>query len=399
MRILCLTSRLPYPPNRGDRLRAFHFIEHLAQAHELSLVSFIAHEDERQHLAALEAFCRRVHLVPLNPRSSAAAVARNVWRREPLQALYYRSPAMARLVAQLTASTPFDAAYVHLFRMAPYVAGYGDLYRVVDLTDVISKEIDLSLPYRGLASRLIYRLEKPRIARYERWVARTFEESWLISEADRRLLAAACPEGNVQVVPNGVDMEMFRPLGEASAPHSLIFVGHLRVFHNVDAARYLVGEILPLVREQVPGCTVEIVGANPAPEVQALAETPGVSVPGFVENLNQALNRAEVFVAPLRFAAGVQNKVLEAMAAGRPVVTTRAIADGLGAVPGQDLLTGEDAQTLAGEIVRLLGNGQLQATLGQAGRRFVQEKYGWHFAVERMAAIEEMLKAHSPHEI
>ena len=395
MRILCLTSRLPYPPNRGDRLRAFHFVEHLAQAHELSLVSFIAHESERQHLAALEAFCRTVHLVPLSPRSSAAAVARNVWRREPLQALYYRSRAMARLVAQLTASTSFDAAYVHLFRMAPYVAGYGDLYRVVDLTDVISKEIDLSLPYRGPASRLIYRLEKPRIARYEHWVARTFEESWLISEADRRLLAAACPEANVRVVPNGVDMEMFRPLGETPVPHSLIFVGHLRVFHNVDAARYLIGEILPLVRRQVPDCTVEVVGANPAPAVQALAETPGVAVPGFVEDLNQALNQAAVFVAPLRFAAGVQNKVLEAMAAGRPVVTTGAIADGLGAVPGRDLLTGEDARTLAGEIVRLVGDGQLQAVLGQAGRRFVQEKYGWHFAVERMAAIEEMLKAQS----
>jgi sugar transferase (PEP-CTERM/EpsH1 system associated) len=393
MRILCLTSRLPYPPNRGDRLRAFHFIEHLAQKHELSLVSFIADEDQRQHLTTLEAFCRTVQVVPMRPRSSAAAVARNLWRREPLQALYYRSRAMGRLVAQSTASTRFDAAYVHLFRMAPYMAGYRDLYRVVDLTDVISKEIDLSLPYRGLTSRLLYRLEKPRIARYERWVARTFEESWLISEADRRILAATCPGANVQVVPNGVDMETFRPMGRAPVPNSLIFVGHLRVFHNVDAARYLVGEIMPLVRRQVPACKVEIVGANPAPSVQALAEAPGVSVPGFVEDLNQALNQASVFVAPLRFAAGVQNKVLEAMAAGRPVVTTGAIADGLGAVPGRDLLTGEDAQALAGEIVRLLGDGQLQATLGQAGRRFVRENYSWSYAVERMGTIEEMLKA------
>jgi glycosyltransferase involved in cell wall biosynthesis len=300
---------------------------------------------------------------------------------------------MGRLVAHLTASTRFDAAYIHLFRMAPYLAGYQDLYRVVDLTDVISKEIDLSLPYRGMVSRLLYRLEKPRIARYEQWVARTFEESWLISEADRRILAAACPGANVRVVPNGVDMQAFRPLGAAPAPDSLIFVGHLRVFHNVDAARYLVGEILPLVRRQVPGCTVEIVGANPAPTVRALAEMPGVSVPGFVEDLNQALNRASVFVAPLRFAAGVQNKVLEAMAAGRPVVTTGAIAEGLGAVPGRDLLTGEDAQALVGEIVRLLGDDALQTALGQAGRRFVGENYGWGYAVERMGAIEEMLKA------
>ena len=390
MRILCLTSRLPYPPHRGDRLRAFHIIEHLAAHHELSLASFIAHESEREHIAALEEHCR-VSTVSLSPWRSAAAAAGNVWRREPLQALYYRSRAMRQLVQEMVASTPFDAAYVHLFRMAPYVADHHRLYRVVDLTDVISKEISLSLPYRGLASRLLYRLEGPRIARYERHLAQGFEETWLISEADRRHLAAACPAANLQVVPNGVDTGYFHPTGQNPEPYSLVMVGHMGVLHNIDAARNLAGEILPLVRRQLPDCRLYLVGADPVPEVQRLGRIPGVIVTGFVPDLNQTLNRAAVFVAPLRFAAGVQNKVLEAMAAGRPVVTTGVVNAGLGGTPGQDLLVADGSDAMAAEVVRLLRDGRLRDQVGRAGRDFVRQRYSWQHAVRRMAAIEQAL--------
>ena len=387
MRILCLTPRLPYPPNRGDRLRAFHIIEHLAAHHELTLASFISHEAQRQYVAPLEQY-GHVHVVSQGPLRSAAAVAGNVWRRAPLQALYYRSRAMRRLVDDLVEATPFDAAYVHLFRMAPYLAGRRRLYRVVDLTDAISKEVGLSLPYRSPAWRLLYRLEGPRIARYECRVAREFEETWLISEADRQHLAAACPGANLRVVPNGVDTAHFQPTGRPVEPDSLIFVGHMGVPHNVDAARYLVAEILPLVRQRVPDVRLSIVGADPAPEVERLGQEPGVAVTGFVPDLNDYLNRAAVFVAPLRFAAGVQNKVLEAMAAGRPVVTTSVINAGLGGVPGRDLLVADGTPAMVAQVVRLLQDGELREQIGRAGRQFVQSRYSWQHAVRRMAAIE-----------
>jgi sugar transferase (PEP-CTERM/EpsH1 system associated) len=396
MRILCLTSRLPYPPNRGDRLRAFHFLEHLSRDHELVLLSFIAHEHEREHIAALREYCHDVQVVPMSPRRSAATVAGNLWRRQPLQTLYYRSRRMDQLVAEALSAADFQAAYVHLFRMAPYVADYPDLYRIVDLTDVISKEIGLSLSYRGLASRLVYRLEGPRVARYEAWVAQHFEETWLISEADRQILATACPDANIQVIPNGVDTDSFQPLEVSPAQNRLIFVGHLRVFHNIDAAHFLVRDILPLVRQEVPDCTLQIVGADPDPTVHRLGQAPGVTVTGFVPDLNDYLNRATVFAAPLRFSAGVQNKVLEAMAAGRPVVTTRPVCQGLGSIPERDLLVGDDAQAIAAQLVRLLRNEGLRDRLGQAGRAFVANNYSWKAAVERMGAIEKMLSTSSP---
>jgi glycosyltransferase involved in cell wall biosynthesis len=224
-------------------------------------------------------------------------------------------------------------------------------------------------------------------------VAETFEETWLVSEADRKALTATCPLANVQVVTNGVDMEHFYPTGQPCEPDSLIFVGHLRVFHNVDAVVHFVQDVLPLVRQQIPGCRLRIVGADPDISVQRLASHPAVTVTGFVPDLNAVLNRSAVFVAPLRFAAGVQNKVLEAMAAGRPVVATGIVNEGLGAEPGREILIADDVQATANQIVALLRDEQLRAQIGQNGLRFVRRKYRWDYVVERMRLIEENLTA------
>ncbi|MFW6063465.1 MAG: glycosyltransferase [Chloroflexota bacterium] len=391
MRILCLTSRLPYPPHRGDRLRVFNFTRELARTHELHLVSFIARQEELEHLPSLHDHFRQVELVHQSPLRSALAAAGNAWRRDPLQVGYYRSRAMQRLVNDTLAAHNFDAVYVHLFRMTPYVARATHLYRIADLTDVISAEVSRSLAYRSPFWRLVYGVEGPRISAYERRVARTFEETWLVSEADRRILGAACPQANIRVVPNGVDVERFRPMGKAPRPNSLIFVGHLRVFHNVDAATHLSEDVLPLIHRKVPDARLRLVGADPGPAVQQLAALPGVEVAGFVPDLNAALNEAAVFVAPLRFAAGVQNKVLEAMAAGRPVVTSSVVSAGLGAEPGEHLLVADDAAETAAHIVRLLGDERERVRLAVSGRGFVAANYRWDYVTERMAAIEREL--------
>lgn len=392
MKILCLTPRLPFPPDRGDRLRAFNILKRLGGEHELHLLSFIASDAERQHAAALEPFCRSVQVVPLSPRRSAATVALNAWRRLPLQALYYRSAAMQRAVNETLRWQHFDAVYVHLFRMAPYLDGRRDLYRIVDLTDVISSELARSMAYRGAVSRLVYGIERPRIARYEREVAQRFEEVWLVSDHDRQLLAAECPDASIRVVPNGVDFAAFYPTGQPAEPNSLLFTGHMRVFHNIDAATFLVQEILPLVRQEIPDCTLILAGADPGPEVQALASQAGVTVSGFVPDLNAALNKAAVFVAPLRFAAGVQNKALEAMAAGRPVVTTSLVNQGLGAQPGRDLLIADDAGTIANQIVALLHDAGMRERIGQAGREFVKSQFSWDVVAQRVHSIEAQLR-------
>ena len=190
---------------------------------------------------------------------------------------------------------------------------------------------------------------------------------------------------------NGVDVEGIRPTGQPARANSLIMVGHFGVFHNVDAAAYLVEEVLPLVRRQVPDCTLSLVGADPSPQVRRLANEPYVTVTGFVPDLNEWLNQAAVFVAPLRFAAGVQNKVLEAMSAACPVVTTTIVNEGLGAKPGSEILVADSAETMALQITRLLQDAVLRARIGTAARSFVQRVYTWDHVVRRMRAIEEGL--------
>lgn len=391
MRLLFLTSRLPYPPDRGDRLRAFHFLRSLARKHEIHLISFIANKAEHQHIAPLKEYCRKVHILPMSELRSVVAVGLNIWHRQPLQALYYRSRGMQALIDHTLTEVQFDAVYVHLFRMAPYVSMHDDLYRIVDLTDVISQELIRSMPYRGVISRLMYAVERPRIERYEQWVVRHFEETWLISDHDRDILAASCPGANIQVVDNGVDTMVFRPTGEPAVPSGLILVGHMGVFHNVDAAIFLVQDILPMVRVEIPEATVKLVGAEPHPEVQALSRMLGVQVTGFVPNLNTVLNQSSVFVAPLRFAAGVQNKVLEAMAASLPVVTTSLVNKGIGGQPERELLVADEPEAIALQVIRLLSDERLRKRVGRAGREYVLQRYNWDLVLDRMQTIQEKL--------
>lgn len=391
MRILCLTARLPYPPNRGDRLRAYHFIRQLSLRHQITLVSFIEDEAETANLAALRPFCSAIHIVHLDKRHSMTTAAAGITRTIPLQSLYYQSTAMSNTVDRLLRREHFDVVYVHLFRMAQYVEKHAVPYRVLDLTDVISQEIARSLPYRDARWRAIYRLELPRIARYERELPARFEETWLISESDRQALVEAGAVGNIHVVRNGVDVDTFHPLGRPVSAPALIFVGHMGVAHNVDAAETLARDVLPLVQRDVPSAYLDIVGSEPNEAARALSSLEGVRVIGHVHDLNAALNQAAVFVAPLRFAAGVQNKVLEAMAAGLPVVTNALVNAGLGAQDGTEIVLAEEPADQAAAIVALLRDPIQRAALGVAGRAFVQQHFRWDHVSRRMADIERSL--------
>ena len=391
MRILFLTGRLPYPPNRGDRLRAYHFLRVLSQQHQITLLSFIGDNREAGLIGPLRQFCEDIQLVHRGQFQSTMTTGLNAWRALPFQSLYYRSSVMQGAVDRLLDRGRFDAVYVHLFRMAQFVAGRSRPYRILDLTDAISSEVERSLPYRDPKWQLVYRLELPRIRRYERDVVRHFDETWLISNAERQKLLDGKDNPKIHVVPNGVDSARYRPSGLPVDSPRLIFVGHMGVFHNVDAAEYLVREILPRVRAEFPNTSLDLVGAEPAPPVKHLASTPGVRVLGHVADLNAALNDASIFVAPLRFAAGVQNKVLEAMAVGLPVVTSTYVNNGLEAEGGRHLLVANEPDQFAAAILTLLKDTQLRRNLGRAGREFVMNQYRWEDVLERVNAIQSQI--------
>jgi sugar transferase (PEP-CTERM/EpsH1 system associated) len=387
MKILFLTSRLPHPPHRGDRLRTHEFLRRLSRDHEIRLFSFVESVDEAARASALAPFAR-VDTVLLPRHRSWWNMASHPWSRLPFQALYYRSAEMAALVRRVTAEEPFDLIYTHLFRMVPFVPEDPGAFRVLDLTDCISHEISLSLPYRPWPMRLPFALEAARVRRYEALTARAFDEVWTISEADRKGILDLAPGAPVEVVPNGVDESLYAVTPGAESPR-LVFLGNFSVPHNIDAARHLVNEVMPRVRALVPDAVLDLVGADPVPAVLRLDGRQGTTVVGPVPDLGRVFARTAVFVAPLRFASGVQNKVLEAMAAGVPVVTSSLGHEGLRARPGVEIEVRDGPEEFAATVAGLLRDRDRAVALGLAGRAFVKRTFSWDAVAARVAALGE----------
>lgn len=392
MRILFLTSRLPFPPDRGDRLRTYQFLRLFAQNHEVTLVSFFTDEKERSMAKNLASYCEDMHLLPLPTWKSVATVALNFWRNLPLQTIYYQSRQMEKKIVDLLTSSSFDLAYVHLFRMANYLDNYPQIYRILDLTDLISYEIQTSIPYQPIPWRFLYQIEGPRIARFEKKISAQFDEAWFISQRDLDLFMEEGPRMNSWVVPNSIDDELIALRRDSTDPLTLLFVGNLEVRHNVDAVIYMAERILPLILKEAPDVQFLVVGAGDKTKVLSLDRIPGVKVIGYVPDLKSIFRKNSIAVAPLRFSAGVQNKVVESMAAGLPVITTSDVSAGLGTLPERDLLVADEARDFASQTLRLINDQEFRENLGLAGRAFAMARFSSRPAIDRLKAIQDQIK-------
>ena len=395
MKILYVTARLPYPPLYGDQVRALNHLRILGRRHEVTLLSFVAGRASDEALARLSPFCRQIVTVPRHRSQKVIGCLRGALSRYPFQTLFHQSGSMARAVRQQMAAGGFDLVHVQLVRMAPYFEAAAHVPRVLDLIDALSMNMERrSRRERGLlkAAALI---ERKRLVAYEREVCRDYDQAAVVSSLDR---AAIGDFPNLHTIPMGVDLDEFRFQRSGRQPNSIVFSGNMGYFPNVDAAKWFAGEVLPLVKSQIPDVHLTIVGAHPHPAVQRLAESdPAVTVTGFVKDMHAYLDRAAIAVVPLRAGSGMQIKVIESMATGTPLVATSFGLGGIDVVGGRHLLIADEPEAFASHVVGLLRNGDLQNTLATGARRLVEEKYTW----ERSAAMfDEMyglaLAAHAP---
>lgn len=392
MRVLFLTSRFPYPPVGGDRNRVFHFIRALKTAgHEVHLVTFDTGLRSRPAaaVAPLTSLLASITVVRLPGILSAVRALAAIPGTLPLQAAYYESGRMRHRVSEALARVRPDVVYTHLFRMAPYALPEMSRHAaawILDLTDVISTEIERSMRYRAGIDRWIHREEGRRIARYERQVAAAFDRCWVVGDTEAKSLAAMCPGARIEVVPIGVDGEHPREAPRAKRePATVLFFGYHRIFHNRDAASFLARDIFPLVRAQVPDAVLLIAGRE-SERLGSLTRGPGIRILGFLERPEETFARATVFAAPHRFAAGVQTKVLQALDQGLPVVTTPLVRDGLMPVPRDILRVGTSAAEIASMIVALIRDPALAADVGARGRAWVRTRFRWEQAVRAFEA-------------
>ena len=383
MRLLYLTPRFPHPQLKGEQLAAYHRLVGLAPRHEISLVSFYEQDEELHHLDRMRELCASVELVKLPRRRGVANVARRApFERLPLQVLYYSSPAFGRLVARAGERGPFDVAHAFMLRMLPYLAQV-DAPRILDALDSMTLRMRRNVEVERPPRKWLFREELRRVAGYERTVGAVVDRVLVASDRDRDSFAGAA----VAVVPNGVDAERFRPDAARTRPGTIVFSGTMSYGPNVRAAVWFARECFPRVRADVPEARFVVAGAAPTREVRRLGELPGVEVTGFVPAMADTLNTGSVAIAPMQSGAGIQNKVLEAMACGRAVVTTTIGLGGIEARPDVELVVADGAEEFAGAVSRLLRDEGRAGELGLNARARVLERYTWGRAADAVDRI------------
>ena len=393
--LLYLVHRIPYPPNKGDKVRSFNILRQLARRHRVFLGTFVDHPDDLGHVDRLSEWCEEVQVVRIEPRRARIASLRGLVTGEALSIPYYRSAALAEWVRRVVACEGIREALAFSGPMAQYLDVPGLGRRVIDFCDLDSAKWTQYAGDHRWPMSWLYRREGRRLLAFERAAAAASDASLFVTDAEADLFRRAAPElaGRVCAMQNGVDADYFSPEHGFANPYPdggpvLVFTGAMDYWPNVDAVVWFAGELLPRIRERHPDARFWIVGMNPAPAVQALAGD-GVVVTGTVPDVRPYLAHADVIVAPLRIARGIQNKVLEAMAMARPVVISSAPATGLAARPGLDCEIAHSGEEFVSRIFALLADVTSRRNMGQAARETVLARYSW---AAHLAVLERLLK-------
>lgn len=389
--ILLLVHRLPYPPNKGDKVRSYHLLEHLAARHRVFLGTFVDDPDDLQHVPLLQQRCAAVHAQRMQPRLARAASLLALLDGRSLTEEVYRSRALQAWVDRVLGEERIDAVVVFSSAMAQYVHGRTSLPVLVDFVDVDSAKWTVYAGAHAWPMSWLYRREGQRLLRYERQVAAGARASFFVAPRETELFHRLAPEAAalpVETIGNGVDATFFSPSHALPRPfpageQALVFTGAMDYWPNIDAVTWFAQDILPGLLARHGGLKFYIVGRSPAPTVAALAG-PAVVVTGTVPDVRPYLAHADVVVAPLRLARGIQNKVLEAMAMARPVITTPACLEAIQAQCGAEILAASDAEGFATEVNRLLADPARAAAIGQAARSRVVQTYSWSAHLSRL---------------
>lgn len=389
--LLYLVHRLPYPPNKGDKVRSFNLLRHLAKKHRIHLGTFIDDPEDEAYLEKVRSYCVDMHVARLTPRIAKLRSLRGLLSGEALSLPYYRNAGLRDWVARTCAGSRIEHAVVFSSVMADYVPDMLRLPTLVDFVDVDSaKWTQYASTHRWPLSWL-YRREGERLLAWERSVAEKAVRSFFVTAAEADMFRRAAPASadRVEAIGNGVDAEFFSPEHPLASPFSadespIVFTGAMDYWPNVDAAVWFAGAVLPRLRQRFPAVRFYIVGRSPDAAVQALANDDAIVVTGTVDDVRPYLQHAAVVVAPLRIARGIQNKVLEAMAMARPVIASTACAGAIDAACGSELLAAGTPDDYIAHIDKLLADPALADAIGQAARQRVLVSYSWDAHLSRI---------------
>lgn len=389
MRLMVLLSRVPYPLEKGDKLRAYHLVRRLARKHEVFLFCLSDGPVRSADLDHLRQFCAHIEVAKLSRARLILNLLGALFSRVPFQVAYFHHANAQRLFDNAVERFKPDHIFCQLVRTSEYIRHHPALPKTLDYMDTLSKGLERRSEMVSLLLAPLFRTETRRLIRYENLMFDLFDHRVIISEQDLEYIYHP-QRDRIHVIPNGVDTEHFRPR-QRTPTFDLVFTGNMNYPPNIDSVLYLAQQVLPLVRRVRPSTTLLISGVDPSPSVRELAQQDDrITVSGWVKDIRDSYADATLFVAPMQIGTGLQNKLLEAMAMRIPCITSALANNAVGAVPGESILVGSTPEQYAEHILRLLGDENERNRIAEHGHRFIQEHFDWDQAAD---ALNELIEA------
>ncbi|MNX71028.1 GDP-mannose-dependent alpha-(1-2)-phosphatidylinositol mannosyltransferase [compost metagenome] len=389
MKILFLTAAFPYPPHDGERVRTYHLLRILGKRFDVHVLTFFRDPTELAGLAALQQLGVTIHVVP-QPRFSALSALKSLVARTPFFVQRYASKTFKRQLQALLNAHQFDAIHVDGLPVAQYLKdlGPGRQQVVLDIRDAWSllyaRQLQQARPGWPRWARW---LKWKGVQRYERWALREGARCVLLSDADKLALSSQEPRArDITLVPNGVDVDFFASDYAEDVRPAIVFTGAMGYGPNAEAVEFLIEQVLPLIHARRPDVRLMVVGRDPSPRLLS-HRSPLLEVTGQVEDIRPYLGKATVVVCPLLTGAGIKNKVLEAMAAGKAIVATPIAMEGIPATDGAQVLVRAEPEAIASAVLELLASPELRQAMGREAQRFVRSHFSWDAAADKLEVL------------
>ncbi|WP_305908429.1 TIGR03087 family PEP-CTERM/XrtA system glycosyltransferase [Methylomarinum sp. Ch1-1] len=391
--ILFLAHRIPYPPNKGDKIRSFHFLQALAEHFNVYLGTFIDDEEDWRYCDQLKEYCREVFCLPLRPSTAKLKSLRGLLTGKALSLPYYHNQKMQAWAAQMIEQHAIDNVVIFSSVMAQFVVDRKDIEIIADFVDVDSDKWRQYAQKKCWPESWIYRRESRRLLQFEKQVAARAKVTAFVSPQEAELFKQLAPEcrQTIVAVNNGVDIDYFNPDKDLESPYrssdkAIVFTGAMDYWANADAVIWFAHEVFPKILAQDPDAMFYIVGSKPGKDVLKLGEHDNIVVTGRVEDIRPYLAHAAFVAAPLRIARGIQNKVLEAMAMKKTVIATAAALEGIPDFSGQDVWLCDDADKFAEQACRLLSK-PVELLSSPGNRAFVEARFSWRRSGEQLTEL------------
>ena len=394
MRILYDCHRFPNPPARGGKIRPFNMIRHLSRRHEVVVASLARSPEEAAAGRGIADHCADFMMAEVTATAAWARMLLRLPTPAPSSMGYFYAPDLARQIGARLRDERFDLIFVHCSSVAPYVSGVTGIPKILDFGDMDSQKWLSYRHFKPFPLSLGYWLEGRKMQAAEKALAGRFDLCTCTTRAELETLRSFQVPVATDWFPNGVDTAFFAPSAEHYDPDTISFVGRMDYFPNQQAMLFFCGAVLPLIQAQRPSARLAIVGAEPSPEIRRLGERSGVTVTGTVPDVRDHVRRSAVNVAPLTIARGTQNKILECMAMGVPVVTSPEAVGGVDAVPDTHLLVARSPQDYADKVLALMGDPAARQALGAAGRARVESHHSWANSMVRLDGIIDACLQH-----